>query len=86
MNEQIERVEWVFNGKRLMACIRQKTGKKSLRDLAVFIPGMSASVLSRWDNGYLPEVKTLCEVCSALDLEPGQFFEREVWVRKGDGK
>lgn len=76
-----ERVTYEFKLADLMAAVRAATKKKSLRDVEDMV-GISASTLSRMDNGKVPDMETFMKLCAACNLEPGDYFERVVWVRK----
>lgn len=77
-----------FKSVEFMKAIRWKCGSdvgnhKSLRDIAVIV-GVSASTLSRIDNGFQPDMNTFCDICGKLNLMPERFFERTLWQRVKD--
>lgn len=81
-----ERIEWAFDWDKLMQRIREHGHevyghKPALRELADMV-GISAATLSRMDRGYTNDIKTLLDICSAIDVAPGEFFVRKVWVIK----
>lgn len=79
-----ERIEYEFDGQEFIRDIRAKTpgGLASLRDMEA-VCGLSASTLSRIQNGALPDMDSFLKVCAQLQLEPGSYFRRAVW-RKVD--
>lgn len=84
-----ERIEYEFDGTLFMSEVRRNvtapdSGKVSLRDIEA-ATGLSASSFSRLDNGAGSlDMPNFLRVCSALDMPPGQFFKRVVWVRKSE--
>jgi transcriptional regulator with XRE-family HTH domain len=76
-----ERVEFTFNVKMFMSDIRMKSGAQTLREIEAQT-GISASTLSRLDNGKWPDIETLMIVCGKLQMEPGNYFDKQVWVLK----
>lgn len=53
----------------------------SLRDIGARV-GVSASMLSRMDNGAMPDFASFLKICAALDLTPGDYFQRIEWERR----
>lgn len=76
-----ERITYEFKLAALMDAVRDATKKKSLRDIESIV-GISASTLSRMENGKQPDLDTFMKLCATCGLEPGNYFERVVWVRK----
>lgn len=64
----------------LMACVRTSVyagvepDRPTLREIQNYT-GVSASTLSRLDNGKLPGIETLIQLCEVCDLNPSQFFK-----------
>lgn len=85
-----ERIEYEFDGALFMLEVRRNVKEAteatnvSLRDIEA-ATGLSASSFSRIDNGAGSlDMPNFLRVCSALDMPPGQFFKRVVWVRKSE--
>jgi DNA-binding Xre family transcriptional regulator len=83
MNTQ--RIEYELDLQRLVNELYAHTGKNSLRDMADEC-GLSASTLSRMNNGMSPDMATFLQLCAFLDRNPGDFFVRVVWTRKTEDK
>lgn len=79
----VERIEYEFNHENFMHDLRITYGK-TLRDIEDKT-GISASTLSRIDNGKLPDLDTLMRACSLLDVNPGIYFRRAVWTKTSEG-
>ena len=77
----MERKTLEFNVDKFMSDIREKTGKKSLRDIASLVD-TSASTLSRIDNGNEPDMKTFIKICEQLELNVGDYFIWYEWTLK----
>lgn len=81
VNEK-QRIEYAFNLKMFMSDIRLKSGGKSLREIETAI-GLSAAMLSRWDNGInFPSLEAFMSICAKLQLEPKNYFDKQVWELK----
>jgi DNA-binding Xre family transcriptional regulator len=79
-----KRIEYVFNNIQFMADIRDAMPKdSSLRNIQ-YRTGITASTLSRLDNGAPIDMGTLLIICSKLDLLPGNYFSRQIWEMKDD--
>lgn len=65
-----------FNTAKLMQDVRAAASGESLRDLEA-VSGVSASTLSRIDNGTQPDMNIFIRLCEAFKLQPGDYF---VWV------
>lgn len=77
----VERRELIFDPPKLMRDIRDACGKEtSLRDMAVRC-GVSASTLSRIDNGQTPDMANFIIICQSLELVPGEYFTWARWKR-----
>lgn len=76
-----QRIEYVFNNELFMSDIRLKSGKQTLRELEPFT-GVSASTLSRWDKGMIPDMESFLVVCGKLQMQPENYFDKQVWELK----
>ena len=54
--------------------IRSKRGRKGLRPTAAEIGGVTASTLSRLEQGGIPDLDTLIRVCHWLEASPNDFI------------
>lgn len=59
---------------KLASMIRSKRGKNGLRATAKEIGDVSASTLSRIEQGYLPDIQTFFKICSWLEV-PTDYFK-----------
>jgi len=55
------------------AQIRERRGKRGLRDIANEIGEVSASTLSRIENGSVPDLDTFIRICRWLGVSPNTF-------------
>ena len=62
---------------KLAASIKAKRGKVGLRATAEEIGKISASTLSRIEQGKMPDLDTFIRVCDWLEVTPEQFFETD---------
>lgn len=71
---------------KLAALIKAKRGKKGLRATASEVGEISASTLSRIEQGKMPDLDTFMRLCDWLEVTPEQFFETdgEIEVLQGD--
>ena len=58
----------------LAALLRAKRGKRGLRSIAQEIGDVSASTLSRVEQGKLPDLETFLRLCQWLDVSPERFM------------
>lgn len=58
---------------KLSAMLRAKRGERGLRDVAQEIGGLSASTLSRIEQGNLPDLATFLHICRWLGVSPEEF-------------
>jgi len=56
------------------AQIRRHRGKRGLREVAQEIGEISASTLSRIENGNIPDLDTFIRICRWLDVSPDMFI------------
>ncbi len=63
-----------FKRQKFAAQIRTKRGSRSLRSVAGEIKEVSASTLSRIENGKMPDMETFLLVCDWLEASPDDFF------------
>lgn len=78
-----KRVEMEFNTTAFMNDVRLKSGCDGLRDIAMVV-GVSASTLSRIDNGNLPDMKSFMRICGVLQMQPGNYFDVVTWKRDSE--
>lgn len=57
----------------LGATVRQKRGKKKLRETAKEI-GIGPATLMRVESGRIPDVETFGKICKWLSMDPGTFL------------
>lgn len=62
---------------KLAALVKTKRGKKGLRATAQEIGEISASTLSRIEQGKMPDLDTFMRLCDWLEVTPEQFFETD---------
>ena len=60
---------------KLAAHVRTKRGDRGLRAVAEEIGGVSASTLSRIEQGNIPDLPTFIRVCAWLGVSPEEFIE-----------
>src|SRR5438874_11249585 len=58
----------------LAALLRARRGTRGLRAVAEEIGGVSASTLSRVEQGKLPDLDTFIRICRWLGVSPGRFI------------
>ena len=58
---------------RLSAQLRTKRGKRGLREVAEEIGDISASTLSRIEQGNVPDVATFMRICHWLGVDSSEF-------------
>ena len=64
----------------LAALLKAKRGKKGLRETATEIGGVSASTLSRIEQGKMPDLDTFIRICEWLEVSPDKFFNTDAPV------
>lgn len=69
-----------FDTERLMADIYDSK-TESLRDASAKT-GVSASTLSRINNGAMPDMETFFKLCESMNLDPSRYFVWYEWVGK----
>jgi len=62
-----------LNTEKLAAMVRAKRGRRGLREVATEIGKVSASTLSRVEQGKVPDLETFFELCRWLDASPEEF-------------
>lgn len=63
-----------------LAQLRIRRGKTNLRDAAKQIGDISASSLSRIENGKIPDMEVFLRICDWMGVSPDSF------IRSGDGE
>src|SRR5256885_17015723 len=63
-----------FDLSKLSAMLRTKRGDKGLRDVAEEIGNVSASTLSRIEQGNVPDLDTFARICRWLAASPSEFM------------
>jgi len=53
--------------------VRNKRGKRNLRDIASEIGEVSISTLSRIEQGKIPDLSTYLKICEWLEVSPNEF-------------
>lgn len=61
----------------LAALVKAKRGDKGLREAAAEIEGVSASTLSRVEQGKAPDLDTFLRLTEWLQISPEELFETE---------
>jgi len=56
------------------AMLRTKRGERGLRAIAEEIGGVSASTLSRIEQGNVPDLETFARICKWLGVAPNEFM------------
>lgn len=64
-----------INIRELAAMMRARRGKRGLRLVAEEIGGVSASTLSRVEQGKLPDLATYLRICRWLGVAPERFTD-----------
>ncbi|MCI0560083.1 MAG: helix-turn-helix domain-containing protein [Nitrososphaera sp.] len=59
----------------LAALVKAKRGERGLRETAEEIGEISASTLSRIEQGKIPDLDTFMRLCDWLQVAPDQFFQ-----------
>lgn len=67
-----------FDCQRLMVDVMRASGKTALRDIAAMCD-VSTSTLSRLNNWAVPDMATFMQLCTAFDLQPGDYFRKVTW-------
>lgn len=62
-----------INTQKLAEMVKSKRNRKGLRETATEIGDISASTLSRIEQGKLPDVETYIKLCDWLEVSPDQF-------------
>ena len=70
----------------LAARLKAKRDKRGLRTVADEIGNVSASTLSRIEQGKVPDIDTFMRVCRWLEMSPDQFMANTTEMRHESGK
>lgn len=70
---------------KLAAHLRAKRGDRGLRAIAEQIGGVSASTLSRVEQGGAPDLPTFIRICGWLGASPDEFVEPVLGQRRKSG-
>ncbi len=70
---------------KLAAHLRTKRGDRGLRFIAEEIGGVSASTLSRIEQGSAPDLPTFIRVCAWLRVSPEEFVEPALGLKRKTG-
>ena len=62
--------------RKLAALLRAKRGRRGLREIADEIGGVSASTLSRLEQGNTPDLETFARLCTLARSRDRQFRRR----------
>jgi transcriptional regulator with XRE-family HTH domain len=68
---------------KLAALLRAKRAHRGLREVAEEIRGVSASTLSRLEQGNLPDLETFMRLCNWLGVSADDFKIKSARVRAG---
>jgi transcriptional regulator with XRE-family HTH domain len=71
----------LLNTEKLSSMLKMKRGNKGLRAVAQEIGAISASTLSRIEQGNLPDVDTFFRICKWLELSPEEFTQDESVIK-----
>lgn len=63
-----------LNTELLSGMLKNKRGTKGLRAIATEIGGVSASTLSRIEQGKIPDVDTFVKICNWLEVSTDTFI------------
>jgi transcriptional regulator with XRE-family HTH domain len=63
---------------RFSAAVKTKRGGRGLREVAQEIRDVSASTLSRIEQGSIPDLETYFRICSWLGVSPESFSQAQV--------
>lgn len=76
----MKRIEWTFDLTQFMTDVHKACGREgSLREIADTC-GVSASTLSRMDNGIAQSMESVFIICAALKLDPRQYINQIEWT------
>lgn len=67
----------LLNTEKLSLLLKSKRGSRGLRTVANEIGGISASTLSRIEQGNLPDVDTFLRICQWMEVSPEEFAKDE---------
>ncbi len=70
---------------KLAAHLRTKRGDRGLRAVSEEIGGVSASTLSRIEQGGAPDLPTFMRICSWLGVSPDVFVESSLGLKRKSG-
>jgi len=70
---------------KLAAHLRTKRGDRGLRAIAEEIGGVSASTLSRIEQGGAPDLPTFIRICAWLGASPDEFVEPSLELKRKSG-
>jgi transcriptional regulator with XRE-family HTH domain len=65
----------LLNTEKLSSMLKSKRGNRGLRAVAQEIGGVSASTLSRIEQGNVPDVETFLKLCKWLEVSTDEFTE-----------
>ena len=71
---------------KLSTMIKSKRGNKGLRVLAAEIGNISASTLSRIEQGKLPDIETFTKLCDWLEVSPDYFKDSNIQKAENNEK
>ena len=78
-----EEIRYALDNKGLVKSMKGYSGKNTTRDLATFY-GLSASTISRLENGKALDMDSFCKICARGNFKPGDYFLKQVWVMKSE--
>lgn len=65
----------LLNTEKLSSMLKSRRGSRGLRVVAKEIGGVSASTLSRVEQGNVPDVETFLKICKWLQVSTDEFME-----------
>lgn len=68
----------LLNTSKLSLMVKAKRGERGLRAVAQEIGGVSASTLSRIEQGKVPDVETFLKICKWLEVSSEEFSEEKI--------
>ncbi len=74
-----------INLEKLAAHLRTKRGDRGLRVVAAEIGGVSASTLSRIEQGSAPDLPTFIRICAWLGVSPEEFVRAALGLKRKTG-
>jgi transcriptional regulator with XRE-family HTH domain len=74
INEKVIHMATTLNSELLAGMIKEKRGKRVLRDVSIEIGDVSPATLSRIEQGKIPDVDTFIKLCKWLETPTDTFI------------